>query len=77
VLKHMVSLVKIASIGISSAIKNNGTSIMVAHNHPSGKVNSSTEDDAPAIRRAEEKKHLIPGGGIETAGLIAWSLSEK
>jgi transposase len=34
------------------------------------------EDDAPAIRRAEGKKHLIPGG-IATAGLIAWSLSEK
>ncbi len=34
------------------------------------------EGDAPAIRRAEGKKHLIPGG-IATAGLIAWSLSEK
>ena len=34
------------------------------------------KDDAPAIRRAEGKKHLIPGG-IATAGLIAWSLSEK
>lgn len=34
------------------------------------------EGEAPAIKRAEGKKHLIPGG-IATAGLIAWSLAEK